>query len=244
LEVEGEHTIGREDQEFTLSDPEVSRRHALVRATASGITIEDAGSSNGTFVNGDRIAGTTELSDGDEVRVGQTTLSVEAPRTQATRISAAPPIDPGATVIRPSEEVATPAGAPEPSDYDAPQPDFVGESRTQPAYPGQDQPPSEEGAGAWQGTEPQYPPTEQQPAYGGPQGQGPAQYGQGYGSSPEQGAYAPPGQAGWGAGQQQAYGGPPGAYATGARKSKTWLWIVIAVVALAAIAAALYFFVF
>jgi pSer/pThr/pTyr-binding forkhead associated (FHA) protein len=243
LEVEGEHTIGREDQEFTLSDPEVSRRHAIVRATASGVEIEDAGSSNGTFVNGDRIATNTELNDGDEVRVGQTTLSVEAPRTQATRISAAPPVDPGATVIRPSAEVGAPpaAGAPQPSDYVAPQPDFVAESGTQTGYPEQDQPPPEGAPGTWQG-EQQYPPTEQQPVYGGPQEQGGGPYsGQGYDGSPEQGAFAPPGQAGWGAGQQ-AYGGP-GGYATGAKKSKTWLWIVIAVVALAAIAAALYFFV-
>ena len=133
LEVEGEHTIGREDQEFTLTDPEVSRRHALVRATAAGVEIEDLGSSNGTFVNEDRIAGTTELNDGDTVRIGQTTLTVEAPRTQATRISAAPAPDPGATVIRSSAEVAAPAGAgsadapieaaPEPSDYVAPQPE-------------------------------------------------------------------------------------------------------------------------
>jgi hypothetical protein len=43
-----------------------------------GLTIEDAGSTNGTFVRGMRITGPTPLSPGDAVRMGQTELEVEA----------------------------------------------------------------------------------------------------------------------------------------------------------------------
>jgi ABC transport system ATP-binding/permease protein len=256
LEVEGEHTIGREDQEFTLSDPEVSRRHAVIRLTGTGAEIEDAGSSNGTFVNGDRIAGTTELGDGDVVRVGQTTMSVEAPRTQATKISA-PPVDPGATVIRPSSERPAPDGPPEePAPTEPEQPGYQPPGREEPA-------PSAPAPGGYQAPTPTAPGDYQPPApapgdYQAPQPDQPAAgYGEGpdvvtesgtqgyggqpaYGAPPEQGAYAPPGQAAWQSAPQPAYGSP-GSYGGGG--SKTWLWILIGVVVLAVIAAVVIFFV-
>ncbi|HVR28131.1 MAG TPA: GGDEF domain-containing protein [Thermoanaerobaculia bacterium] len=48
----------------------LSRLHARLRFAAGRITIEDAGSRNGTFVNGRRIAGAVELASGDRVQVG------------------------------------------------------------------------------------------------------------------------------------------------------------------------------
>jgi FHA domain len=72
-------TLGRENTDLVFEDDgEVSRLHATVRPAGDGIEIEDHGSTNGTFVNENRIAEPTALSSGDTVRVGQTTLEVEA----------------------------------------------------------------------------------------------------------------------------------------------------------------------
>jgi pSer/pThr/pTyr-binding forkhead associated (FHA) protein len=65
-------TIGRGPSDVELSDPDVSRSHAVLRQVDSGLAIEDVGSKNGTFVNGARVQGITELAPGDEVRFGNT----------------------------------------------------------------------------------------------------------------------------------------------------------------------------
>ena len=48
----------------------VSGAHAEIRATPQGFEIADLNSSNGTFVNGQRISAATLLQDGDDIRVG------------------------------------------------------------------------------------------------------------------------------------------------------------------------------
>src|SRR3954454_21769262 len=59
-------------------DSEISRVHARVFHDPSGrLTVEDLGATNGTFVNGNRISGQQPLNPGDQVRGGQTSLSVE-----------------------------------------------------------------------------------------------------------------------------------------------------------------------
>ncbi len=58
-------------------DPKVSRRHARVARDAGGrLTIEDLGSANGTFVNGERMSASQALTVGDSVQIGSTTLEV------------------------------------------------------------------------------------------------------------------------------------------------------------------------
>src|SRR3954452_1666945 len=70
-------------------DGEISRVHARVYRDASGqLTVEDLGSTNGTFVNGSRIAAATPLRAGDQVRVGQTTMTVEGGAADAGATSA------------------------------------------------------------------------------------------------------------------------------------------------------------
>src|SRR3954464_615062 len=55
----------------------ISRVHARIYHDPSGqLMVEDLGSTNGTFVNGNRIAAATPVRAGDQVRVGQTTMSV------------------------------------------------------------------------------------------------------------------------------------------------------------------------
>jgi DNA-binding winged helix-turn-helix (wHTH) protein len=67
----GEALVGRgESCGVRLSSPLVSRVHARVRADDGRVVIEDAGSKNGTWVNGERIEQAVELGDGDEVAFG------------------------------------------------------------------------------------------------------------------------------------------------------------------------------
>jgi FHA domain len=55
-------------------DSQLSRRHARVSIDGGRLLIEDMGSTNGTFVNGDQIRGPTALSPGDTVQLGDSTL--------------------------------------------------------------------------------------------------------------------------------------------------------------------------
>jgi hypothetical protein len=72
-------TIGRlPDSTVPVQDTNVSRRHAEIRPSGSGYVVADAGSTNGTKVNGVRIEGERVLTDGDIVTVGGTHLRFEA----------------------------------------------------------------------------------------------------------------------------------------------------------------------
>jgi hypothetical protein len=77
--VDGELILGREQgsADLVIDDPGISRRHARVLPDNGGVLLEDLGSSNGTYVNGERISGPVELGAGDEVQLGATVLGVE-----------------------------------------------------------------------------------------------------------------------------------------------------------------------
>ncbi|HEY4575880.1 MAG TPA: FHA domain-containing protein [Thermoanaerobaculia bacterium] len=94
--VDGELILGREQgsADLVIDDPGVSRRHARVLSDAGGVIVEDLGSSNGTYVNGQRISGPVELGAGDEVQVGATIMGVEG-GTAATALMppGAPPTE-------------------------------------------------------------------------------------------------------------------------------------------------------
>ena len=63
--------LGRHpDSEIMLDDITVSRRHAEVTRTADGYIVSDAGSLNGTYVNGQRVD-QTRLANSDELQVGK-----------------------------------------------------------------------------------------------------------------------------------------------------------------------------
>ena len=57
-------------------DIALSRHHAVLQAGPSGITIEDLGSTNGTFLNAHKLraAEAARLADGDVIKVGATEL--------------------------------------------------------------------------------------------------------------------------------------------------------------------------
>ena len=73
-------TIGRaEGNRIEIPrDEYASSRHARIEALRDGIWVIDAGSTNGTFVNGHRIDGRALVQAGDVVRVGETILRVAA----------------------------------------------------------------------------------------------------------------------------------------------------------------------
>ena len=66
-----EITIGRSDERtICLKDPTVSTLHCRVTRSENGFVIADAGSTNGTKVNGNPLDGEYELQSGDTVRIG------------------------------------------------------------------------------------------------------------------------------------------------------------------------------
>lgn len=67
----GNTTVGRHpESDIFLNDVTVSRHHCRFKVTEDSISVEDSGSTNGTYVNDQRIDN-AELSPGDEVLVGR-----------------------------------------------------------------------------------------------------------------------------------------------------------------------------
>jgi hypothetical protein len=63
--------IGRaSNNDLVLADPRVSSRHAVVWVEGDRVRVEDLGSRNGTFVNGQRLSGPGDIRDGDIVDLG------------------------------------------------------------------------------------------------------------------------------------------------------------------------------
>lgn len=69
-------TVGRnEENDRVITDPCTSRHHLQIIQHDDGhFTLSDFGSTNGTFVNGQKISGEIPLSDTDIVRIGNTTI--------------------------------------------------------------------------------------------------------------------------------------------------------------------------
>jgi DNA-binding winged helix-turn-helix (wHTH) protein len=71
----GENTIGRDPQcTVWLDESGVSRRHARIFVTGASATIEDLGSTNGTFIRNQPVDRPRDLIDGDVIRLGSTAL--------------------------------------------------------------------------------------------------------------------------------------------------------------------------
>lgn len=104
--LEGDQlTIGRDSSSgVAINDAEISRKHARLTFQGGKYVIEDLGSTNGTFVNGQRLVSAVVLKSGDVVSFGeQIVLMYEALST-----------DPGETMISARKNPARPAPAPAP----------------------------------------------------------------------------------------------------------------------------------
>ncbi len=83
LITRAETTIGRrEDNAIVFDDKRVSSRHAVIVARGADYILTDAGSMNGTYVNGERLSGAYRLQDGDIVQIGGVLLTVHLAPTE------------------------------------------------------------------------------------------------------------------------------------------------------------------
>src|SRR5512138_2506672 len=100
--LEGDQiSIGRDSvNEIVINDAEISRRHARLTFQGGKYVLEDLGSTNGTFVNGQRLAGPRVLKAGEVVSFGE----------QIVMVFEAVSLDPGATMVSP-RAAAVPAAA-------------------------------------------------------------------------------------------------------------------------------------
>jgi hypothetical protein len=73
----GDFIIGRSDEcQLSLDDPLVSRRHAVLRVRADGVSLEDLGSRNGVMLNGTKIHGEHDLDPGDKISIGSQEMTL------------------------------------------------------------------------------------------------------------------------------------------------------------------------
>ena len=72
-----ETVIGRSEQATVhILDTRASRRHAVIRKLFQGYQLTDAGSTNGTFLNGELLSGPSWLQVGDMIAIGETQIKV------------------------------------------------------------------------------------------------------------------------------------------------------------------------
>lgn len=125
-------SIGRDSaNEIPVNDAEVSRRHSRLTFQGGKYVLEDLGSTNGTFVNGQRLTSPRVLKSGEVISLGE----------QIVFVYEAVDSDPGATMVSPRKapavrQVAAPPPPPQayagqvPADPVAREP--VGEKKTNP----------------------------------------------------------------------------------------------------------------
>jgi adenylate cyclase len=95
VELRPRNTLGRHpSNSVQVLDKIVSKEHCIVVLTDTGYVLQDLGSLNGTFINGERVQGERALNDGDEVSMGSTrgVFHAEVASTSArVRAPSAPP---------------------------------------------------------------------------------------------------------------------------------------------------------
>ena len=213
-------TIGRSpDNQMVLNDPQASSHHAEIHADSTGYVITDLGSTNGTFVNQQRLTPNVPyvLRPADVIRIGGTEFTYEINSNQSDDATIA--ANPGSwnRSNYPPTVVGTPDSNPYGYNPDGPA------NPPPPGYPQQDnQQPTSYPQQGYPAAAPDY------PNYGPPQ--------QPYVPPAQPGQYSQPGQTDITA---------PGRTVKPARKSRLGLWIALILVALIIIiaAAGAYYFV-
>jgi len=131
--------LGRDlGNDIPISDPEVSRHHARFIQREENIFLEDLGSTNGTFLNGDRITSPQQLRVGDVITFGENiVMRFEKPMVEpeATVVTTPEP----STVQQGPLEPETFQPPPEPAVYQQPQPEAAVQPPQTPApMPGEE----------------------------------------------------------------------------------------------------------
>jgi pSer/pThr/pTyr-binding forkhead associated (FHA) protein len=95
-------TVGRAVEcDVVIASKDVSREHARIHLDGRRWFVEDLGSTNGTFLNGERVIGSMNMRDGDSLKVGDVTFVFHDPDT-TTRENPVPDleVDTAAGVVR------------------------------------------------------------------------------------------------------------------------------------------------
>jgi hypothetical protein len=125
--------LGRDlANDLPVPDPEISRRHARFLRRGDSVYIEDLGSTNGTFLNGVRIAGPQQLKDGDLITLAENTVmsfEVKGAATEPLRVSAGKAEPALYTPEAPVRAAYQPVPAPVPQQPVAPAPTPVREKK-------------------------------------------------------------------------------------------------------------------
>ena len=121
-----ENYIGRDiSNDIVINDSEVSRKHARLVLQAGSFVLEDIGSTNGTFVNGQRLMGPHVLKPGELIMLGENVgLAFEAGYDENATMVASPgpaasysppPPSPRETYVPPVRQEVSPAPPPTPA---------------------------------------------------------------------------------------------------------------------------------
>lgn len=96
IPLSGAVELGREPGSggIALDDALVSRRHLRVSPSERDAVVEDLGSRNGTFVNGNEVHAPTRLTPGDQIVVGSTVLELRSAEQIARQPSRVVPVPP------------------------------------------------------------------------------------------------------------------------------------------------------
>src|SRR5688572_23658831 len=79
-------TVGRSERaELYVNSPRLSRMHCAVKLTPRGLTLEDLGSANGTFLNGQRIK-TALVRPGDILQVGGIAIRIDYDQSASSEV--------------------------------------------------------------------------------------------------------------------------------------------------------------
>ena len=113
-------TIGRSSTaDVVVADPLLSRHHARVFPGKDGaVLVEDLGSRNGTFLNGETLRQPTPFRPGDRVTLGGTILELRRADSSKIRIAESGLSD--GTILRPASELLAGSGAIRPEDSGSP----------------------------------------------------------------------------------------------------------------------------
>jgi hypothetical protein len=128
--------LGRDAaNDIVIADPEISRQHARLERRPDGtLTIEDLGSTNGTYVNGARLTGAHALNNGDLIGLGETiTLLFQVAAAEATETVVG--LSPARATPLPQPAVVAPPVAPPVAPLVAPRPAPAPASAPSPVRP-------------------------------------------------------------------------------------------------------------
>ncbi len=124
FEIDRELVVGRENADVVIADEQISRRHVALRPVEHGVEVEDLGSLNGTFLDGERIEAAVTIAIRGSITLGTSELRVDVALPQTADLGAVTRLSPDALGVTvqgrvPVATVATtepslPAGAGEP----------------------------------------------------------------------------------------------------------------------------------